>query len=362
MIKRIVLGLIIIVTLLISPANVYTQEEISVINSSTEAFFPSKLVFNIEAKGVNDITKIRLIYRVDKMNHAKVISEAWPSFTPSPVVETNWTWDMRRSNLPPGATIEYWWKIEDSKDNELTTPVETIAFDDSNHQWQTLTSDKVTFLWYEGDEAFANKLMTAAKQALERQANDTGAVLEKPVRIYIYANSAELQKSMIFPREWTGGVAFTNFSTIAIGISNANLDWGKDAVAHELGHMVTHQIIFSPYGDNLPTWLDEGLAMHAESDVDPSMRSHLKNALSENRLISVRSLSSPFSAKAEEAFLSYAQSQSIVNYLIDEHGKDKMLNLLLVFKDGTTIDQALLKVYGFDQDELDLLWQETLKE
>ncbi|GAI54848.1 unnamed protein product, partial [marine sediment metagenome] len=31
------------------------------------------------------------------------------------------------------------------------------------------------------------------------------------------------------------------------------LDWGKRALAHELGHLVTHQITFSPYGAILPT-------------------------------------------------------------------------------------------------------------
>ncbi|MFC1846024.1 peptidase MA family metallohydrolase [Chloroflexota bacterium] len=362
MIKHIILSLVIIAIILLSPTTAYTQEEISLINSSTAAQFPTQLVFNIKTSSINDITRIRLIYRVNKMNYANVISEAWPSFTPSPVVDTNWTWDMRRSTLPPGAQIEYWWKIEDSKDNSLITPVQTISFDDSNHSWQTLTSGKVTFLWYEGNRAFANNLMEAAEQALHKLADDTGAVLEKPVKIFIYHNSTELQKSMIFPREWTGGVAFTKYGTIAIGVSEDNLDWGKDAVAHELGHMVTHQITFSPYGHNLPTWLDEGLAMHAESGIDPSMPSRLKKALSKQKLISIRSLSSPFSAKAEEAYISYAQSQSIVNYLIDVYGKDKMLNLLLLLKEGSTIDDALIETYSFDQDMLDLLWQETLKD
>ena len=141
--------------------------------------------------------------------------------------------------------------------------------------------------------------MAAAQQALARLAEDTGAYLEKPVKIYIYANAQDLQGAMIYPQEWTGGVTFTRYGIIAIGIAPTNLDWGKRAIAHELTHLVIHQMTFNPYND-LPTWLDEGLAMYTEGQLEPEFATYLKKAIAENSLISVRSLSSPFSAYAEE--------------------------------------------------------------
>ena len=100
---------------------------------------------------------------------------------------------------------------------------------------------------------------------------------------------------MIFPQEWTGGAAFTEFGIIAIGISPGQLDWGKGALVHELTHLVVHQATFSPYGA-LPIWLDEGLAMYNEGELAPPFQSALQQAISEDKLISVRSLCSPFSA------------------------------------------------------------------
>ena len=346
--------------LFISPTIAHAEEEISLLDSTAQVYFPSALVFNIKAESSSVITRIRLNYRVDRMNYARVISEAWPDFVPSSKVETKWIWDMRKSNLPPGATVHYWWIIEDKSGNRLITPVDTIQFDDGRYSWQSLTSGQLSIFWYEGDQSLAEELMAASQQALERLARDTGAHLEKPVKIYIYASTKDLQGSMIFPREWTGGVAFTKYNIIAIGISPGNLDWGKDAMAHELGHTVTHQITFSPYGEALPTWLDEGLAMHAESKPDPHLQAWLKKAIAEKRLISVRSLSSPFSAKPEEAYISYAQSQSIVEFLIQNYGKDRMLRLLMLLKEGNSCDEALTELYGFDQDGLDQLWRETL--
>ena len=112
----------------------------------------------------------------------------------------------------------------------------------------------------------------------------------------------------------------------------------------------------NPYG-GMPTWLDEGLAMYTEGALLPYYEACLNMAVSENRLISVRSLASPFSAYAEEAAISYAQSYSLVEFLISSYGQSKMLELLNTFKQGSTYDGALEKVYGFDMDGLDTRWR-----
>ena len=201
--------------------------------------------------------------------------------------------------------------------------------------------------------------MDACEKGLARLTNDIGIHYERPIKIYVYASARDLQGAMIFPREWTGGAAFTEFGIIAIGISPGQLDWGKRALVHELTHLVVHQAVFSPYGE-LPTWLDEGLAMYNEGEPDPRYQSWLKKAVSEDKLISVRTLCSPFSAEPEKAYISYAESLSLVRYLLDNYGQDKMLNLLTLIKQGNTYDEALTRVYGFDIDELDSYWRETL--
>jgi hypothetical protein len=164
---------------------------------------------------------------------------------------------------------------------------------------------------------------------------------------------------MIYSPEWTGGVAFTEFSTIAINIPPSELDWGKRALVHELTHLVVYQATFSPYGQ-LPLWLDEGLATYNEGELDPDLHSRLEEAISKNELISVRSLCSPFSAYYEKAALSYAQSYSLVEYLLDNYGQDRMLDLLALLKRGSTYDEALTEIYGFDIDGLDARWRATL--
>jgi len=363
MIKRIFL-ITSALLLLLSPSLVAAGDDIAVIDSDVDVNFPSQAEFTLEAESYVDIVNVRLYYQVDKMNYAEVVSEGWADFTPASRIEANWVWDMRNASLPPGAEVTYWWMIEDADGNRFETSPEIMHFDDDRYLWQSLTSTvpqggELTLFWYEGDDSFARELMDACEEGLARLTQDIGTYPERPIKIYIYASANDLKGAMIFPQEWTGGVAFTAFSTIAIGITPSNLDWGKRAVVHELAHLVVHQATFSPYGQ-LPLWLDEGLAMYNEGELDPVFRSCLQEAILEDKLISVRSLCSPFSAETEKVCLSYAQSYSLVEYLLDNYGQDKMLDLLTILKQGSTYDEALIEVYDFDIDGLDARWRGTL--
>ena len=217
----------------------------------------------------------------------------------------------------------------------------------------------MTLFWYTGGDSFAGELMDTCEEGLARLTQDIGTYPEKPIKIYVYESTSDLRGAMVYSQEWTGGVAFTDFGIIAISISPSQLEWGERALVHELTHLVVHQATFSPYGQ-LPLWLDEGLATYSEGELDPDLRSSLNKAILEETLISVRSLCSPFSAYADKARLSYAQSYSLVEYLLDNYGQDRMLDLLTLLKQGNTYDEALAEVYGFDINGLDAAWRATL--
>ena len=322
------------------------------------AVFPSQLSFSLSAQSNVNITDIRLYYTVDRDSFAEVINEGYVEFSPATMVDVSWALEMLRfGGLPPGATVTYWWRVEDASGKEVETAPAQVRFDDLRYEWRELTEGEVTIYWYKGDDLFAGELMTAAQQALGKLAEDTGAYLDQPTELYIYANQQDLLGAMVYPQEWTGGVAFSGYSIMAIGIAPGDIDWGKTTIAHELTHLVIGQMTLNPYNE-LPRWLDEGLAMYAEGLLSSGFTYYLDKAVAENSLISVQSLSSPFSANAEEAYLSYAESYSLVEYLITTYGQGKMLELLNTFGEGSSYDGALQKVYGFDMDGLNSLWRD----
>ncbi len=331
-----------------------------ILSSSVQVSFPNSMTFKVKAQSDANVDSLRLHYIVDQQNYASVVSEGWAQFNPAASVDTQWLWDMRKSGLPPGAQVEYWWTAEDAAGNSAQTNRSTVSFDDDRFGWQSITTEPVTLLWYNGNRTFADALMTAAQQGLQRIENDTGVTPRGRVRIYIYASAQDLQGSHLFAQQWEGGVTFIGFDIIAIGVPTNQLAYGQRAVPHELTHWIVGQITFNNYGAGLPTWLSEGLATYGEGTLSPDYQAALNGAIQNNRLISVRSLSSPFSAIPEEAYISYGESNSIVRFLINTYGKDKMNQLLNMFHQGSTYDDALKQVYGFDQDGLDALWRQSL--
>ena len=345
---------------LMSPVPVYADSGLEIVHSSSVTTFPYQIDFNIQAESSVDITDVRLHYRIDQDSFAVVTSEVIIEFTPDKSIDAYWTMDMIKSGgLPSGTEIEYWWTLADAAGGTAQTEIYQIRFDDNRYQWEDISQGDVDIYWYNGDEDFAAEIMQAAQQALVRLAADTGAHLERPVRLYVYASSADLRAAMIFPQEWTGGVAYTTYGVVAIGIGTSNLEWGKRAIVHELTHLVTHQMTYNPYS-SIPVWLNEGLSMYAEGEMEPVFTSYLEQAVLNDTLISVRSLASPFSAISQKSYLSYAQSLSLVHFLIDNYGQENMHELLSVFKQGSGYDTALEAVYGFDMDGLDALWRDYI--
>ena len=327
-----------------------------------EVDFPESMGFRVQVEGGAEITGLSLQYRMERMGIFPVTSVVFPDFAPGEKTTAAWTWNMDQTGgLPPGADLTYWWTIEDSSGRRADTPARTASFDDSRHEWRELAGSGFTLYWYQGDDGFAGQLVDAGEEALELLSEDIGAAPERAIEVYIYGSTGELQGSLIYPDEWTGGVAFTEYSIVALGISSGDLEWGLGAMAHEMAHLVVHQVTMNGYGVSLPTWLDEGLAMYAEGPLASGFASVLSSAVSQNRLDSVQSLSSSFPAGTEAAYLAYAESYSLVDYLLERRGgQERMLEYLSAIRGGSGHEEALRAVYGLTPATLDAQWKSYL--
>ena len=321
--------------------------------------FPASIEFMLHVTGAVPVEEIRLQYRVGSQEYAEVVAETFIDITPAREQQVSWLWDMRKTGgLPPGSEVEYWWLIRTANGVE-TTPVQTLEVADLRFEWRSLEQGGVTVYWYRGESEFADALLAAAGDALSLIESFTGARPDEGIKFYVYGSTDDLRGSMIYPQEWTGGVAFTDFSVIAIGIGPQDIAWGTRAIAHEITHLVIHQITNNPYGD-IPTWLDEGLAMMAEGLPATPFAAALQVAVNDDRLDSVQTLASTFSAFAEKSLLAYAESHSIVSFLVEGYGADAMFAMLTEFSHGSTSDDALKAVYGFDMQGLDAAWRPSL--
>ena len=319
--------------------------------------FPDNITFRATIDSSTPITSVVLEYGTNELTCGTVVAKAFPQFTPGTSINIEWAWEMKQSgSLPPGATIWWRWRYADESGAENVSEQQTLTWLDTKHNWQTVTAGPINLHWYSGDQVFAQDLLNAAVTGLTRLQNDAGLQADKPIHLYIYANADDMKDAILYEPSWTGGMAFAEHDIVIIGISQRDLEWGRTTIAHELTHVLVGHLTFSCLGD-VPTWLNEGLAVYSEGGLDPSSEDQFNEAISSDQLLSVRSLSGGFSEVPSRAYLSYSQSYSIVKFLVETYGQDKMNSLLITLRDGTTIDNALIKIYGFDIDGLEDAWR-----
>jgi Peptidase MA superfamily len=285
---------------------------------------------------------------------------------PTADLDVSTTLDLSIYYIPPGAEVTYYWTLTSPTGETVDTPSKTFKMLDEGYSWKTLSDPqgRVSVHWYEGGRAFGQSLLDTATGALDRLQHDIGVTIERPAEIWVYSSQDDLLGAL--PQnipEWVGGKAFPELALVLASITDddyADLETRR-VIPHELSHLVLYQATRNPYNAP-PAWLDEGLAVHNQEAHDPSEEDSLKTAAEQGRLLPIKALSGSFGADQETAILSYAESRSVVDFIVDDprYGPTKLAKTVAAFKDGVTYDDALEAGLGITVDELDKEWRAFL--
>ncbi|MFT3892933.1 MAG: peptidase MA family metallohydrolase [Anaerolineales bacterium] len=346
---------------LLTVSTAFAPSQAEVTKNEIILSFPETATFRATISSDAEIQSVVLEYGNKQQTCGEVIAKAFPQITPGTTVTAEWTWDMRQSgSLPPGSALWWRWRITDANGNETVSETKTATWLDDTHKWQTMNNgDYIRLHWYNGDTTFATTLAKAAYDGLQFNETQSGLKADAPIDIYIYANTDDMKDAILYEPSWTGGQAFPEQNIVIIGISEDELEWGQDTIVHELTHVLVGHLTFSCLGD-VPTWLNEGLAVYSEGGLDDYSQQQLEDAIRDDTLLTVRSLSEGFSEVADKAYLSYSQSYSLVKFLVETYGQEKMTALLVALRDGNTVDDALTQVYGFNIEGLESAWRTSI--
>ncbi|MBW2065630.1 MAG: hypothetical protein JRJ03_11975 [Deltaproteobacteria bacterium] len=131
---------------------------------------------------------------------------------------------------------------------------------------------------------------------------------------------------------------------------------------HELCHLLLHEHIPE---ENLPFWLDEGLAQWMSGGISelitPSKRSLLKEATLAGRYVTLQDLKKRYAAGRDSLLLAYEASKSLVEFIIRKHGSERLLEALRYLETGHSLEEALKKGLSISQEDLEKAWHEDLR-
>jgi hypothetical protein len=335
-----------------------------VLNNQAEVDFPNTVTFRLELAPELTVAEAWLTYQTGRNSCLQAGTQV-PVEVDGSLLE--WTWVLSRSgNPPPGAALSWHWTVTDTSGQTFTTPQQQLTFVDDRFDWQTITAADVgeslqlRLHWYRGQEV-GPLLMEAAVAGLKRLQADMGITLQDEVQFFIYGAAADMRQAVLYIQDWAGGVAFSEYGVILIGVSPGQAEsWGQATVRHELAHLVVDQFGRSCLGGGRPTWLNEGLAVYAEGEPDEATLADIARGIRDNSFAPVRSLNGSFPTHDEAAGMAYSQSFSLVDYLLSTYGPEKMQQLLLTLAAAEGYDQALEQVYGFNADGLEVAWRAAI--
>lgn len=316
--------------------------------------FGSQITFSVTAKSDADVTAAVVLMRTSDSDRTEVIQA---SVAPSKNLKAQVTRELQAQPISPFTTITYSWRLTDSQGRTFTSSEQKHKYDDNRFKWQTLEREAIIAHWYSGDLTFGQYIADTGFQSLDRASRFINAPRPTKVDVYVYANLSDLQSSLrLIGRNWVSGHADPKIGAVMVSASPdlmGRADLERD-VPHEIAHIMIYQATRAGY-DRMPVWLDEGLAVNSELQPRPDFAAALSDAVKNNSLIPISSLCGSFGS--ERAHLSYAESASLVRYILDRWGSAKMKSLLSAYRDGATCEGGVQRELNVSLLELQTDWQ-----
>ncbi|MBI3942714.1 MAG: hypothetical protein HY326_06845 [Chloroflexi bacterium] len=335
------------------------QSDIQVVDTAADISFAQSIVFKATLSSAQNLTPQNVILYY-KINDGPLNRRPVADFQPGANVQVSAEVKLQPGQIPPFANITYHWRIESPGQPSQDTQPQTVPYTDTRFQWQMLANKGVTVHWYNQDTAFGQHVLDISNQAIARLSTSFGVSTDKPIKVVVYQTKAEMQPALNSRGQTydqlitTLGVVVSE-DTLLLLAEQSDLD---ATINHELTHVIVGIVTKNPYNE-IPSWLNEGLAMYNEGAMPAGNKAALDQGIRSNTLLTIRTMTAQ-PGRPDQVNLFYGQVRSIVDYMLQKYGKEKMAQLLNTFKDGSTTDGALQKVYGFNMDGLDQQWRASI--
>lgn len=166
---------------------------------------------------------------------------------------------------------------------------------------------------------------------------------DERAKIYIYDNAEDFQQIGEYAK-WSEGVASSRERVIrSFPAAHGFFD---STLPHEMGHIIFRE--FVGFKAKIPVWFEEGVAMYQEKARRWGANDAVRQAIKDGKFMSLNDMTAmELSGRmnTEMIQLFYAESASVVNYIIDELGQQRFSNLCRKLQAGDPFEWVFTSVY-----------------
>jgi len=228
--------------------------------------------------------------------------------------------------------------------------------------WNYIQTRHFDIYFYEDAYPTAQFAATVLESSYVEVSRELYYKLQRRVPVFLYNSHNDFQQTNIAPSligEGTGG--FTElFKNRVVTPFNGSYEDFRHVLHHELTHAMTFDML---YGNALsalvsrqrffamPLWLAEGFAEYSSRHGwDAQSDMWVRDATINGYLLPPEYL---------DGYNAYREGQALVKYIADKYGEQQLADIFLKGKIYLSINKALKKAIGIDQEKL---WEEFSRE
>jgi predicted metallopeptidase len=229
---------------------------------------------------------------------------------------------------------------------------------------RTIETSHFVFYFHAEDEGIATSLTAQAERIRGEIVEDLGLDLDEVTTVYLAHSLREYAE--IQPRgwvaAWSAAVAYPSLNLIIMK-SPRVMKAGVIDLAKIFKHELTHIAVGRAFRgrEEVPRWLDEGLAMYESREWSFSRVSTMTKAVLTDSLIPLAEITTSFPREVERAELAYCQSFYLVSFLVSEFGREDFHRFIREYTRGRDLKEILVTVYGMGWDDLEEEWKGYLR-
>lgn len=355
---RLLTALTILFLLRIDPVKVEAQSRIEVINPVTKYSFGEWISFEADLPPTISVKRAQLIIKVKGL--------VSPIVTNAEIEGGDhlfFLYDIKQlGNIRAFSEINYQFNLILESGEQILSSDYSFVYVDNRYDWQEYDLGGLFVVrWYGEDFNFGKSVMDTALKSIQNTEKFINLPANEIINIYIYNNAVAFRSAVnLSGMAWVAGHADPDINVIIILIpsSSEQILEIERQVPHEITHLRMYQMYPEQY-DNIPEWLNEGIASLTEIYPNPDYDLILDTNASQATLLNFDQLCESFPLDAANAGLAYAQSVSFVRYLHSTYGLAGINDLVSSYANGQSCQGGILTVLGSNLSQLERMWRNT---
>ncbi len=201
-----------------------------------------------------------------------------------------------------------------------------------------------------------NIIIVILEEAYFKIGGDLGYYPENLITAIIYTGK-QFQDAARAP-DWAGALYDGKIRIPAGGLRESN-----PMIERIIFHEYVHALLRERTRNNIPTWLNEGLAQYYEGDPLPAQQKMIRLIAKQPKLPPLKALEGSFTGFSKnQAQMVYTQSLLAVQYLRDRYSRYVIEQLLDELARGKSMEQAIERTFSMSYEQFDEQLLEWIKE